>query len=263
MSASDFEEAADAVARVAAESVRRAVGDEKRVAVAFSGGLDSSIVAKCAAGRAEVVACTAYADGAGDGPRAREAASAMGIGLVETGLTKENVAEALGLIDLPFVPTLMDRSLWCLYSTVARSARGAGARVMLLGQLADELFGGYSKYAEALAKGSDAARSLMMADVQEYARRGRVRDVAACGRWVEPRFPFEAKEVVDLAMGLPVAFKIRDGVRKAVLRRAAVMLGVPEAQAEAGKKAAQYSSGVQKLVARSPSGPGSSAVAPV
>ena len=218
--------------------------------MAFSGGLDSSIIARCAARKARVVACTACSAGAGDLSRAREAASALGVDLVATELTRENVAEALRLIDLPFVPSLMDRSLWCLYSTVARSAGEAGAGVILLGQLADELFGGYAKYAEALkAKGSDAASSMMKADAEEYARKGRVRDFAACGRWAEPRLPYEAKGVFDLAMGLPVAFKIRDGVRKAVLRRAAAMLGVPGAQAEAGKKAAQYSSGVQKLVA--------------
>ena len=238
---------------MAEESVGAAVGNEKRVAVAFSGGLDSSIVAKCAAGRAEVVACTAHSNGAGDQARAREAASALGLELVVTELTKENVAEALRRIDLPFVPTLMDKSLWCLYSIVAKSASEAGTRVILLGQLADELFGGYAKYWEAMKKsGSDAASSMMEADVREYAHRGRVRDVAACIRWVEPRLPFEAKGMVDLAMRIPMEFKIRDGVRKAVLRKAAAILRVPAAQAEAGKKAAQYSSGVQKLVAGSP-----------
>lgn len=223
------------------------------MAVAFSGGLDSSIVAKCAAGSTEVVACTAFSDGAWDQARARGAAAALGVEFVATELTRENVGEALGRIDLPFAPTLMDRSLWCLYSIVAKSANKAGARVILLGQLADELFGGYAKYAEALkTKGDSAASSMMKADVQEYIRRGKVRDVAACSRWAEPRFPFEAREMVDWAMGLPVTFKIRDGVRKAVLRRAAAILGVPETQAEAGKKAAQYSSGVQKMVASSP-----------
>ncbi len=238
---------------MAAESVAAAVAGEKKVAVAFSGGLDSSIVAKCASTRAEVVACTACSGGAGDQARAREAASALGVELVATELTRENVAEALKLIDLPFVPSLMDRSLWCLYYIVAASANREGAGVILLGQLADELFGGYAKYEVALrAKGRDAASSMMRADAQEYAQRGRIRDVAACGRWAEARFPFEAREMVELATGLPVEFKIKDGVRKAVLRRAAAILGVPAPQAGAGKKAAQYSSGVQKLVTGSP-----------
>ena len=240
------------MARLVDGSVASAVADETRVAVAFSGGLDSSVLARCAANRVEVVACTAHSGDSGDGTKAAGAASALGVELVPTLLTKENVREALATVDLPFVPTLMDRSLWTLYSVVSRSAREAGAKVMLLGQLADELFGGYAKYTEALGTaGADAAARMMSADVREYLERGRVRDMEACRRWVEPRFPFEAKEVVELAAGLPVSFKIRDGVRKAVLRRAATLLGVPDAQAGAGKKAAQYSSGVQKLVAHS------------
>jgi len=232
--------------------VARAVGGERKVAVAFSGGLDSSMVARCAKNHVGVVACTAFAKNSLDSTRARESAKALRIDLVSTELTEKNVEDALAGIDLPFVPTLMDRSLWCLYSIVSRTAHDSGARVLLLGQLADELFGGYAKYSEALkVKGEEAAESMMNSDVREYAGRGRVRDVGACARWVEPRFPFESKDLVELASSLPVSFKIRGGVRKAVLRRAASILGVPEEEAGAAKKAAQYSSGVQKLVAGS------------
>lgn len=234
-------------------SVAEAIGGEEKVAVAFSGGLDSSLVASCALRHAKVVACTAFSKGAGDATKSREAAAALGVELVVTDLTVENIAEALATIDLPFVPTLMDRSLWCLYTIVSQSARTSGTKVMLLGQLADELFGGYAKYLEALRlKGEDAAKSMMNSDVREYSHRGRVRDVGACEHWVQPRFPFEANEVMQFASSLPMSFKIRGEVRKAVLRRAAVLLGVPEELAGAAKKAAQYSSGVQKLVSGSP-----------
>ncbi len=132
--------------------VGRAVGRELIVAVAFSGGLDSSVVAKCAMRYAKVVACTAFAPGAGDAVRARDGAAALGIELVATELTKSGVEKELASIDLPFEPDLMDRSLWCLYSTVSRSAKEAGSKVLLLGQMADELFGGYAKYAETLRR---------------------------------------------------------------------------------------------------------------
>ena len=241
------------MARAVELSVSRAAGGEPKVAVAFSGGLDSSIVAACAKAHAPVVACKAYAKGARDSVWARKSAGALGMDLVATELTPETVASALEDLALPFAPSLMDRSLWCLYAVVSKSAHASGARVLLLGQLADELFGGYAKYPEALkARGEAAAREMMRSDFLDYGARGRVRDESACRRWVEPRFPFESREVSELASALPTSFIFRGGVRKAVLRRAAVILGVPEEQAEVAKKAAQYSSGIQRLVAALP-----------
>ena len=222
------------------------------VAVAFSGGLDSSVIARSATNHTDVVVCTAYARHSGDITRAREAAEAMGLPLLTLELTREDVAATLPALDLPFAPSLMDRSLWCLYKAVSRTARGSGAKVMLLGQLADELFGGYAKYAEAMRlRGEKVAESMMARDFKEYASRGRIRDLAACGGLVEPRLPFESRELVEFVASLPIGFKIRNGERKAALKRAALILGVPERVANAPKKAAQYGSGVQKLVASS------------
>ena len=214
--------------------------------------MDSSFIARCAMRHADVVACAAFSERSADSVGAEAAAAALGVRLVTTELTQVKVEEALSAMDLPFVPTLMDRCLWCLYSIVSRSAHDSGAKVMLLGQLADELFGGYAKYVEALrTRGEEATRSMMEADVMGYAERGRVRDTRACAPWVEPRLPFESDELSRFASSIPVRFKLKGGVRKAVLRRAATLAGVPDAQAEAPKKADQYSSGVQKLVAAS------------
>jgi asparagine synthase (glutamine-hydrolysing) len=233
-------------------AVARSVAGENVVAVAFSGGVDSAVIAACARRRARVLACTGYSARSGDGERSRAAASGLGLEIVPVRLTEEDVVRELARMSLPFEPTLMDKSLWSLYSAVAQAASGAGARVLLLGQLADELFGGYAKYARALAaRGPGAAESMMEADFEEYRFRGRARDVGACSRWVEPRLPFEDAEVVEFAGTVPLAYKVTASDRKAILRRAAVMLGVPEEVAGAAKKAAQYSSGVQKLVAGS------------
>ena len=120
---------------------------------------------------------------------------------------------------------------------------------MMLGQLADELFGGYAKYERALVgRGPEAAASMMAADVRDCGVRGFLRDELACSRWVEPSFPFADRRVAEFGLSLPVELKISAGVRKAVLREAAVRLGVPEVVAMRQKKAAQYSSGVLKLL---------------
>jgi len=230
-------------------SVAVAAGREERIGVAFSGGLDSSILVACAKHQSKVVALTGFAKGAGDDARARRAAAELGVDIIATELTLNGAKESLAGRSFPFPPSLMDRSLWCLYATVSRSARDAGLKVMLLGQLADELFGGYAKYAKALEeRGEAVARAMMSSDYRDYASRGKVRDIGACSPWVEPRLPFESEELAELTSSMPMSFFIRDGVRKAVLRRAAGVLGVPEDLAGAPKKAAQYSSGAQKLV---------------
>ncbi|MDG6910590.1 MAG: asparagine synthase [Nitrososphaerota archaeon] len=248
----ELERAASELSRRIALAVARAVEGENTVAVAFSGGVDSSVLAACAKRHGRVIACTGYSDRSRDGARSAAAADALGIELVATRLTEESVARELSRMELPFAPTLMDRSLWCLYSVAAQSAKAAGSRVMLLGQLADELFGGYAKYASALeAGGEEAARSLMESDFDGYAHRGKIRDVGACSPWVQPRFPYADEDLVKQAASIPLSYKITPTSRKEVLRRAAVLLGVPEGIATAPKKAAQYSSGSQKLVAGS------------
>ncbi|MDA4124303.1 MAG: asparagine synthase C-terminal domain-containing protein [Thaumarchaeota archaeon] len=244
-----FEEAAQELARAIDLSVSESVSGIGRAAVAFSGGLDSSTIVACARKKVGAVACAAFAKGSVDSARAAAAAEALGVELVATELSEGLVHEELRSISLPFEPTLMDRSLWSLYSIVSRSASKAGAKRILLGQLADELFGGYAKYQAAPEGGGESeAERMMNADVADYEKRGRVRDVSACTRWLEPRFPFEANGVRELGIALPVSFKIRGGVRKAVLREAAIILGVPEGLAGVPKKAAQYSSGIQKIV---------------
>ena len=247
-----LEEAAEELAARIDGSVARSVEGENVVAVAFSGGVDSSVLAACAGRRARVVGCTAYVAGSGEEGKTKAAASELGIELVAARLTADDVERELARMNLPFEPTLMDRALWCLYSVTARKAAAAGARVMLLGQLADELFGGYAKYQKALRESGPAAAAAMMeSDFQGYGGRGRIRDVGACSGWVRARLPYEDREVAGFAASLPLSYKVTATARKAVLRRAAVLLGVPAGIAGAAKKAAQYSSGAQKLVAGS------------
>ncbi len=248
-----FEEAGRRVAAAIAASVGRAVGGVAVAAVAFSGGLDSSILAHCASKRTRVLACSAYVDGAADSRNARRAASVLGLTLHEDSLTREQLLSELGSAPNDRWRTPMDRSLWCLFSVVARSAAAAGARVMLLGQLADELFGGYAKYREPW-RPSDAitVEALMEGDVGRYLREGMARDVDACtGKGVIPLFPFADEDVVGTALSVPLSLRMRGGVGKAVLREAALVLGLPPELAAVPKKAAQYSSGFQKVALRS------------
>jgi asparagine synthase (glutamine-hydrolysing) len=246
--ASDLEGCAAELSRILSDAVRRRVRGRKRVAVSFSGGLDSSLIALIAAKEVEVVLCSAYASGSRDQEHAKTAAGTLGLELIGTELDAASVARELSAMDLPFEPTPMDKALWCIYSTTAREAATHGAELIMLGQLADELFGGYMKYAKAAIESEEAAAAMMRADVLSSGERAFIRDEEACARYSEARFPFADEELAAFALRVPVGYKIAGGERKVVLRRAAALLGLPEALVAAPKKAAQYSSGVAKLV---------------
>lgn len=245
----DFDEAARALAQTVDQCVEERVRGRRRVGVAFSGGLDSSILARCASRYCEVIACSVYSSRAPDKAKAMKAAGMLGLKLEAKEVDREEVSKELSSMDLPFDPSAMDRSLWCIYSFASRAAAEAGAELIMLGQLADELFCGYDKYARAARGNSlEAARVMMEEDLANCGMRGLIRDEAACSRWTEPRFPFADGRVLRMGLSMPVEFKLKDGVRKALLREAARLLGVPDELAMSPKKAAQYSSGMLKLV---------------
>jgi len=247
-----FEEAAKKLASLLEESVRRRVEGQGRVAVSFSGGLDSSLLALASSRYAEVILCSAFAPGSRDERQAEKAAALLGLELETALLDEETVATLSGEAELPpGDATAMDKALWCIYSASSELAGRRDARMILLGQLADELFGGYRKYlAKAQEEGAGAAEKMMSGDVRACSERGFLRDEAACSASCEVRFPYADGRVATFAAALPLDYKIRDGERKAVLRAAALELGLPEELAAAPKKAAQFSSGAARLIKR-------------
>jgi asparagine synthase (glutamine-hydrolysing) len=241
-------ESATILAGLLDESVKRRLKGHRRVAVSFSGGLDSSLIAMLAAKRADVTLCSAYVSASRDEHAVTRAAELLGLRIVDVKLERPGITEELRSLDLPFQATTMDRALWCLYSSTARLASREGAELILLGQLADELFGGYMKYAIAGRKDEGLAARMMEADVEASSERAFVRDEEACAKFIEPRFPFADEGVVGFALGLPFSHKISGAQRKLVLRRAAAELGLPDELVQAPKKAAQYSSGIAKVL---------------
>jgi len=125
-----------------------------------------------------------------------------------------------------------------------------------MGQLSDELFGGYARFEEIVMKeGLEAVDAAMWKSVVAAAEGDFAPgDKVAIWHGLEFRCPFAYLPLARLALELPVSLRVRvsEGlvVRKYLLRRLAEKWGLPGYVVNRPKKAFQYSSGVHKVLAR-------------
>jgi asparagine synthase (glutamine-hydrolysing) len=136
---------------------------------------------------------------------------------------------------------------------VSRLARKLTLPIVLLGQGADELFGGYSRYLTILRnEGEKAAREAMQEDVMKGYQINYQRDEqAGTGAHVEFRFPFADRELIAFCLALPLEYRIVDRgppVRKFILRELAGLYGAPASICASPKRAVQYSTGIDALI---------------
>jgi asparagine synthase (glutamine-hydrolysing) len=238
-------------------SVQRRIHGLKEVAVAFSGGLDSSLVAFLANKHGvKVHLLHVSLENQVETEEAIEAAEELNLPL-QVALFKDSDVERI----LPKVVELIEdfdpikASIGVPFYWVAEKAAEVGFKVLLAGQGADELFGGYQRYVNECCKdGNEVTRKTMFNDIVRIHESNLERDLKITSfHDVELRMPFGSFDLAEFALSLPVELKIEnkaDTLRKLVLRKAALNFGLPTAMAEKPKKAVQYSTGINNAIKR-------------
>jgi asparagine synthase (glutamine-hydrolysing) len=138
---------------------------------------------------------------------------------------------------------------------VAEKASEANFNVMLAGQGADELFGGYQRYVKEYCKdGAENVRKTMFNDVANIFESNLERDLKITGYFdVQLRLPFASFDLAEFAMTLPIECKMEpkeDTLRKLALRKVAMNVGLPSVLVDKPKKAVQYSTGINDAIKR-------------
>lgn len=253
----DIETAARALQILLLESTRKRVSDLESVAVAFSGGVDSSVVAVLAENVGLDVQLISV--GLKNQPEVmftQEAAEALELPLHIQTYTADDLEETLNkVLWLIEEPHTINACIAVPFYWLAETASKLGHPVLLAGQGADELFGGYQRYlTEYERRGAEAVEQKMFYDVENAYSANFQRDNQVCAyHGVELRLPFIDPHVVDFALRLPLRLKIKsteDSLRKRVLRRTAHNLEFPVFMADKPKKAVQYTTGVTKALQR-------------
>ena len=237
-------------------SVAKRVEGLREVGVIFSGGLDSSYLALLLKEISQNIPLriTLYAvgvEGSHDLDAAVYASKFLNLDLKTCEVTEDMVRESLPqVVKAIGDDNLMKVGVGMTTYLATKMVAEDGIKVAFSGQGADELFGGYKRYLESFV--NDTLNYDIRMDISNMYHVNLERD-DACSMLnsVELRLPFLDKSLVELVLNIPDNKKIvsmHDDMRKSILRKIAFEEGLDYEIAYRPKKAAQYGTGIDKIL---------------
>jgi asparagine synthase (glutamine-hydrolysing) len=236
-------ELADALEAAIAETL------EDKVGVAFSGGVDSTLIAHIAKKYSQVELYSAGTPGSEDLRFAEKVAEELGLPLFKKELNEGQVLDYYAVAYSVSQGDLLRVELLVPACAVGEIAKERGAGVVLFGSGSEELFVGYERYYTYLREGLDV-NDILKKEFEGLKQR-EIGDTKRLMRryGVEARFPYYNRKLADMMFSVPLEQKMEDKeLKKGMLREAAHFLGVPETAVKRKKRALQYGSGVHKIL---------------
>ena len=248
-------QASSGLALLLKRSIRRITHGVDKIAVAFSGGLDSAITALLAnKTRFNVEAVSVGLPASPELSTVEHFAKELDLPITIESFSLDSLEQYVRrVVWLIEEPNLMKVSVAVPLHWAAMVAAKRGCAIMLCGQGSDELYGGYYKYARTLDKrGRKALVAELYRSVVDSAQVNYERDDQATAPFgVELRTPFADLDVIRFSLSIPSEFKVRlgnDVTRKWVLRSVAKRVGLPEDMVWRRKKAIQHGTGVEGAI---------------
>lgn len=255
----DIDSALNAYNDALIASVEKRVRDFSRIGIVFSGGIDSVIVAYLAKQMVpEVICYTSGINGSNDITNSIDIAEKLDLQLEINELSQNEVEKMIpNIINVIEDDNMGQVEVAIPIYAAVKLAREQGIRVMLTGQGADEIFGGYSWYSKIVQKyGYEKILEYMIKDVQLLYKETLEReDKITMSQSIELREPFLDPNLIDTVLRIDPRLNIQnDGVDafdtlgKRVHRRLAEKIGIPKEIAYRIKEAAQHGSGIHNLL---------------
>jgi asparagine synthase (glutamine-hydrolysing) len=243
----------DALHKIMIKSTKEYATKTPKATVAFSGGIDSLLTAYYL--QQNNVQLELIWTGLEKQPEiyiAQEAADCLGLRLNIDGHTLLEVENTLdSILSSIEEPDPVKTGIALPFYWAAKNTYDNGYITMYSGSGADELFAGYKRYLEKYLKGRNPNETIFIDILNSYLQNFH-RDTKICLDQNTRLFlPFTHPRLVEYGLSIPIEQKLPftiEDPRKKILRELAISRGIPEKLANRPKKAAQYSSGVNKAL---------------
>mgnify|MGYP001130972778 CR=1 FL=1 len=220
---------------------------ERKICVSFSGGLDSSLLAKvCRDLKKDVTLLTVGFPQAADLNYVKKVSSQLKLPLLVKKLNIEELEKDIGkMISWVKFPNIIELeiSLAHFYSFLLAHENNID-RVLTANGL-DALFCGFDKYRNIIEEGNEKLQETQEEDVKHALENEKKYEKIASSLKIKKVSPFLDLEFVRFVLTIPFNLKIKgpdDNLRKHILRKVALDIGLPKIAALRPKKAVQYSS---------------------
>ncbi|MDD4983640.1 MAG: diphthine--ammonia ligase [Candidatus ainarchaeum sp.] len=226
------------------QAVKKRVNTNKKIGILLSGGVDSSIITAIAKKYNKNITCyvASAITKSEDEKYAEIVAKHLGLKLKKIIATEKEILKAL-----PEIIKILETSdpvkigVALPFYFCTKEAKKDGIKVMLSGLGSEDVFIGYDRY----TSNKDGLYGL-----KNIFHRDLYRDDLICmNNSIELRVPLLDKELVKYAINIDIKHKIKDKIKKYILREIASDY-LPKEIAFRARKAAQFSSGFDKAITK-------------
>lgn len=221
----------------------------RNMGLAFSGGVDSTLLWALLENREDTILYTVGIAGSHDIKGAMNSARLLNADVRIIQLTLADIEQLIPQVIRAIEShNPLDVAIAIPLYAIFNSSRKDGNGLVMTGQGADELFGGYKRHLNAHRSSQHVLSEMLRQDILNIARNNLERDnLIASSNMVELILPYLDLNVVNFASKIAVELKIKDGINKYILRKAAARF-LPDQIAYRDKKALQYGSGVSRVL---------------
>jgi asparagine synthase (glutamine-hydrolysing) len=228
----------------------------KKIGIAFSGGVDSTLIAKlCHTMNYDITLLTI---GFADSHDIKFANQVNEFLKLPHHILEINPAKFDSISKKIHTTINTDNLSWnensIAFYHVSKLAQSLGLDVVVTANGIDELFCGYNGYRDAIKQGNDAVITLMDTKLDNEIKMMKVINKVCSEFGVKIVQPLLSEDFIKYAKTIPIDQKIideNDLQRKHIIRKLALQVGVPELSANARKKALQYGSMIHKVLLKS------------